>query len=118
MITPEPPDSSEPADLTIEVQAHDDKTLTVHRIKRGGIIKFHNRDRVHPLTITALVKSVDADPFIPPDNCDAVSQFRVDPNSHLNVKIANEFDLFAWFYYSAEIQGSAAEDPIVIVDRR
>ena len=99
MITLEPPEVSEPTDLTIEIQSDNGKTMTVHRIKRGGTIRFHNKDKVDPLTITVTDANIKPPPppFIPPNHPNPVPQFDINPNTHLDVKISTIYDVGDWF---------------------
>jgi len=112
------PDPSEPLlipDLSIEVEDYGGKTMTVHRIKQNGKIKFTNRNLVQPLTISS--PAADS-PFVPEGCSNAVSSFVVPANDKMTVTIAPTYVLGMKFTYSAQINGTSAEDPIVIVDRR
>ena len=114
MTTPDPSQPLLAADLSIEVAEHQGKTMTVHRIKQNGKLMFRNKSR-QPLTIS----SAAADPPFVPEGCSsAVSSFIVQPDDKVTVIIAPAYVVGWKFTYQAQIEGAAAEDPIVIVDRR
>lgn len=111
-------DSSEPllaADLSIEVSDVGGKTMTVHRIRQNGKLKFDNKNQTRPLMISSPAAEP---PFIVDGEPDAVSWFVVDADDKEIVTIAPAYVVGTQFTYSAQVNGTTPEDPIVIVDRR
>jgi len=117
MTTSDPPESRDSDPVTIELKVANGKTMTVHRIRRGGTIDFLNDDDCDKLTIIATVPGDKPPPFIVPKEPKPVSRFEVDPNTKLPVKINRAYEKGDFFHYSAQIGTSTREDPIVIIDK-
>jgi hypothetical protein len=115
MPTPAGPDDAGSLDLTIELAVASGQTKTVHRIKQGGSIKFKNGSQTGILTIASPAAEA---PFVPPDCVNAVSSFEVGPGAGRTVTISEAYEVGASFTYTAQIEGSLQEDPIVIIERR
>ena len=109
-VTDEPEDALTP-DLAVELAVHQGATKTVLRIKRHGWLKFKNKSHDKTLKITSENKP---EPFLVDGH--AESEFVVDENSHKFVQVAPSYGIGTSFAYKAQIEGSEAEDPIVIVD--
>ena len=96
----------------IEVDKRGTKTMTRHRMGYKGNLRFNNlADK--PCEITASAGK----PFKVPDCDDPVGSFSVPGGVEVSVKIHKLYD-GGEFTYSAQIQDTQAEDPIVIIDRR
>jgi len=108
-----PSDGSDPLLVTIEVGVEREQTKTVHRVKKGGQIKFKKlKGRVLTIESPAPVPPFLVDGFPAPQ-----SRFTV-TGSELTVGVANYYDVGSAFTYAAQIDDSAPEDPIVIIERR
>jgi hypothetical protein len=115
MPTPSGPGGHRQVDLSVELAIESGQTKSVLRIRKGGALGFRNASETGMLTIT----SPAAEPPFVLDGCDSgVSSFNVDPHSSRTVTISDAYDDGASFSYSAQIEGSLAEDPIVIIERR
>jgi hypothetical protein len=108
----EEPEPFTPDNIWIALEVHNGMTKTVHKIKQNGWLKFRNKSPDKTLTIT----SANEPPFLVPGQPGPQSGFVVQPNSHLNVQVASTYGIGDSFAYTAQIEGSTAEDPIVIVD--
>ena len=112
-ITEEPAVPLTPDNIWIALEVHDGMTKTVYKIKENGWLKFKNKSQDKTLTITSDNTPL---PFLVEGEPPAVAGFVVEANSNLNVRIAPTYVEGNWFAYKAQIEGSTAEDPIVIVD--
>jgi hypothetical protein len=114
---PVPADPGEPGlvDLTIELAVEFGQTKTVHRIKKNGTLKVRNGSQDATLTIAS---PAPEPPFVLSGCTNGVSSFIVDPRSSKTVTISDAYDEGASFTYTAQIEGSQQEDPIVIIERR
>lgn len=114
---PTPADPGEPGliDLTVELAVELGQTKTVHRIKKGGAFKVRNGSPDATLTIAS---PAPEPPFVLSGCTSGVSSFVVDPRSSKTVTISEAYDEGASFTYTAQIEGSQPEDPIVIIERR
>ncbi|HET8690779.1 MAG TPA: hypothetical protein VFM30_01465 [Steroidobacteraceae bacterium] len=102
-------------DLSVELAVESGQTKSVLRIRKGGAFKFRNASETETLTIS----SPAAEPPFVLDGCSTgVSSFDVPPHGSRTVTISEAYDDGASFSYSAQIEGSMAEDPIVIIERR
>ena len=112
------PNSSEPlvdGDLEVELASYNGKTMSVRRIKFGGKLRFNNKKNPKKL----LIMSPAADPpFVLAPGATAVSWFEVGPKDTRDVHVSDVYQPVTQFTYTAVIDGSGAEDPIVIIDRR
>lgn len=103
------------ADLSVELAVDSGQTKSVLRIRKGGAFEFRNASETETLTIS----SPAAEPPFVLEGCHTgVSSFDVAPQSSRTVAISEAYDEDASFSYSAQIEGSEAEDPIVIIERR
>jgi hypothetical protein len=102
-------------DLDIEVEAVNGKTMSVRHVKHGGKLRFNNKDRAKKLLI---MSPAENPPFVTKESSDPVSWFEVPPGKPKVVTISPYYEPESRFPYTALIDGSAAEDPIVIIDRR
>ena len=114
---PTPSDPGEPGlvDLLVEVAIERGQTKTVRRVKKNGTIKFNNVLNDVSLTISS---PSTRPPFVLPDCATAASEFTVQARDHLTVTISDAYDVGERFSYTAELEGSMPEDPIVIIERR
>lgn len=115
MPTPDPPESLLDGDLDIEVEVHEGKTMSVRHVKHGGKLRFNNKDGVKKLLV---LSSATNPPFVLSEGSDPVSWFEVTAGGQKFVWISPRYLADSRFTYTALIDGSRAEDPIVIVDRR
>jgi hypothetical protein len=69
------------------------------------------------MTLT-VASPAEVPPFVPPDCTTAVSSFTVPPGASKTVTISESYGDQASFAYTAQIEGSLQEDPIVIIERR
>lgn len=115
MTTPPDPGDGSPVELNIELAVDSGQTKTVHRLKLGGALRFKNGSATMALTIAS---PAEAPPFILPDCPTAVSSFTVPPAGSRTVTISEAYGDRASFTYTARIEGSLQEDPIVIIERR
>lgn len=95
----------------IDVDKVGTKTMTRHRMGYLGTLRFKNWSNL-PLVITAS----EGNPFLLQGCGDAVNSFTVMGGQEVSVKIHSGYGGDA-FTYSARIEGTEAEDPIVIIDR-
>jgi hypothetical protein len=109
----EDPEPLAPTNITIALEVHDGMTKTVHRIKENGELKFRNKSKQNILTITSDNKPA---PFMVEGLKDPQSTFTVPADDKVTVRVASEYVFGTRFTYKAQIDGSEAEDPIVIVD--
>lgn len=114
MPTPGDPGDSDLIELTIELAVEFGQTKTVHRVKRRGTLKFKNGSKNKSLAIKS---PAPVAPFVVPGYPGPVSEFTVPRNSSMNVTISEAYDIGASFTYTAQIEDSLPEDPIVIIDR-
>lgn len=112
-LTPEEMTSEEriTAGKTIDVDKRGNKTMTRHRMGYQGVLRFNNKSS-QPLVVAASTGT----PFELPDCNDPVGQFTVPGGGQVSVKIHATYTADE-FTYSAQIDGTEAEDPIVIIDR-
>ena len=96
----------------IDVDKRGTKTMTRHRMGYRGTLTFKNLSNA-PLVITASAGA----PFETQDCGDPVGTFSVPAGQEMSVKIHRTYS-GEEFSYSAQIEGTEAEDPIVIIDRR
>jgi hypothetical protein len=115
MPTPSEPVDPDPADLSVELAVDLGQTKTVHRIRRGGTFEVRNGSPDATLTITSAAPDP---PFVLSGCTSAVASFTVDPRSSTAVTISEAYVEGSSFTYAAQIEGSQAEDPIVIIERR
>ena len=115
MPTPSDPGEQGQVDLTVELAVELGQTKSVHRLKKGGAFKFKNSSQSATLTIAS---PAPEPPFVLAGCNTGVSSFNVDPHSSKTVTISEAYDEGASFSYSAQIEGSQADDPIVIIERR
>jgi len=115
MPIPADPGDSGLIDLTIELAVEFGQTKTVHRIKKGGTLKVKNHSPDKLLTIAS---PAPEPPFVLEGSTSAVSSFDVDPRDTETVTISEAYDVGESFTYTAQIEGSQPEDPIVIIERR
>jgi hypothetical protein len=108
-------DDTDVADVNVELAVHNGMTKTVLRIKVRGSLKFSNSSKDKSLTIAS---SNVPPPFVVPGCATPQSQFTVPKKDKLTVTVSEAYDLDSYFTYTAQIEGSTAEDPIVIIDRR
>ncbi len=113
-----PFDPSEPledGDLDLELDTLNGKTMSVRRMKRGGKLRFNNKAGTRKLLI---MSPATPPPFVVNVGQPPVSWFEVPAGGKVVVTISLTYDLNSQFTYTALIDGSGAEDPIVIIDRR
>ena len=115
MFTPDDPAEPEVTDLSLELAVHKGMTKTVHRIKERGSLKFRNKSKDKILTIAS---EDDPPPFMVAGCANPQSTFDVPKNDSRTVTIASAYVVGTQFAYTATIDGSLPEDPIVIIDRR
>jgi hypothetical protein len=115
MPIPETPGDPGLVDLTIEVAVELGQTKTVHRVKKGGTLKIKNGSEDKILTIES---PAELPPFVVPGCPDPVSEFTVQPADSVIVTISEAYDVYDRFTYTAQVEGSLPEDPIVIIERR
>ena len=115
--------------LSFDLEVHNGRTKTSVRIKEGGTLKVKNKS----LAKTLRIESEDSPPpFMVPGYADAqsglpfgdqedptvpIDEIIVQPGQSETVQIHKHFT-DAEFMYEARIEGAAAEDPIVIIERR
>jgi hypothetical protein len=109
----EEPEPLAPDNISIALEVHNGMTKTVYKIKQNGLLKFRNKSHDKTLTIMSANEPL---PFLVPGQSGPQSGFVVAENSNLTVQIAPSYGVGDWFAYTAQIEGSTAEDPIVIVD--
>jgi len=104
------------ADLTIHVVNDNGKTASRFSVPPGGQIKFVN-DGAADMTI-ALKPNVNPGPVLCKGNNDnnPLTSFKVKAGKHDTVFVCKSFpgDSFA---YSAQIEGTVLEDPIIIIQK-
>lgn len=100
------------ASRRIDVDKRGTKTMTRHRMGYRGTLTFNNLSNA-PLVITAS----DGAPFEVQGCGDPVGTFSVPAGQETSVRIHGTYSAEE-FYYSARIEGTEAEDPIIIIDRR
>lgn len=115
MPTPDPTESLLDGDLDIEHRVYNGKTMSVRHVKRGGKLRFNNKDGERKLLI---MSPAGNPPFVLSEGSTPVSWFEVRPEETKFVWISPLYGDDSWFTYTAIIDGSTAEDPVVIVDRR
>ena len=115
MPTPSDPGEHGHVDLEVELAVELGQTKSVHRIRRGGAFRFRNGSETATLVIAS---PATEPPFVLEGCATAVSTFDVAPESSRTVTISEAYDDGASFSYTAQIEGSLAEDPIVIIERR
>ena len=91
------------------------QTKTVHRVKKGGSLKFKNGSKNKILTIQS---PAPQPPLMVTGCADPVSEFTVESDSKKSVTISDAYDVGDMFTYTATIEDSSPEDPIVIIERR
>ena len=114
MTITEGPEPLTPEDIWIALEVHNGMTKTVYKIKRHGWLKFKNKSPNKTLTITS---GDNPPPFLVEGNPPAQSGFVVPAGSQVKAQVAPSYDVGDRFAYQAQIEGSAPEDPIVIVDQ-
>ena len=98
------------ADLTIEIDVRNRRTMSLYRLKKGRKLNFRNAHGKDDLVVTPKQGS----PFV--DNCGAtLDKIRVGPGCTVTVGISASFKENE-FLYRAQIGESAADDPIVILE--
>lgn len=102
-------------EVSIEVAVESGQTKTVHRVKKGGSLKFKNGSKNKILTIKS---PAPQPPFMVTGCADPVSEFTVERDSKKSVAISDAYDVGDMFTYTATIEDSSPEDPIVIIERR
>jgi hypothetical protein len=102
-------------DASVELDDYNGKTMTVHRMKRGGKMRFKNKNLRNELLINS---NSSPPPFIVEGSATPRSWFTVARDTPAIVTISDAYDVGMSFTYSAQINGTTAEDPIVIIDRR
>lgn len=115
MPNPDPPESLLDGDLDIELEVYQGKTMSVRRVRHGGKMRFNNKDGAKKLLI---MSSAGDPPFVLSEGSTPVSWFEVPAGGQRFVWISSLYLPNSRFTYTAIIDGSSAEDPIVIVDRR
>ena len=101
-------------DLDIK-KSTDNKTHTtfkMNKMKWYETITFHNWDREEPLTVTIQVGDGNGPVF---DGGDTVPRIPGKGSSKA-YKIRADYD-GTYFKYTAQIRGTTAEDPIVIIEK-
>jgi hypothetical protein len=115
MLIADDPEAINPEDLLLELSVHQGVTKTVHRIRWCGKLVFVNRFNDVPLEI----ESEDSPPpFVVPGCAAPQSRFTVAAGHNLIVSVSEAYPVRSQFTYSAKLEGTTAEDPIVVVDRR
>lgn len=104
-----------PMMLSFNLEVHEGMTKTAFRLKERGSLKFTNKSEDKPLQVRSDAK---APPFEVPGVSTPQSGFTVPPGSTLSVTIAAAYEVGSRFTFSSQIEGSKAEDPIVIIERR
>jgi hypothetical protein len=110
-------DPAEPAatSLSFDLEVHKGRTKTSFRIKERGTLKIKNKSLDRALRIES---DDDPAPFIVEDCTNPQSGFTVNADSKMNVTIAEAYVAGMRFTFTSTIDGSIADDPIVIIERR
>jgi hypothetical protein len=109
----DPSEPLEDGDLDLELESFNGKTMSVRRARFGGKLRFNNKDGTQKLLV---MSPAPTPPFVISDGQPPVSWFEVPAGQKKVVKISTTYAVNARFAYTTLIEGSAAEDPIVIVD--
>jgi hypothetical protein len=109
--TPAPPEG----DLDITVVNRGGRTMTQHAMALSGRLRFRN---LAAGTLTVTCTSGHPAPFLVEGCHDPVAGFTVEGTETKVVRIAAGLDLGQSIKYTAEIEGTIAEDPVIIFDRR
>lgn len=116
MLIPADPDAIYPEDLLTELSVHRGMTKSVRRARRNGRLVFNNKFNDKALEIES---DDDPAPFIVKGFATPQKKFTVKAHdAKFVVTINPDYDLGSQFAYSAKIEGSTPEDPIVVIDRR
>ena len=102
-------------DLDITVVSRDGKTMTQHVMDPRGRLRFRN---LSGGTLMITCTSGHPAPFLLEGCADAVSSFTVQGTEPKVVRIADGLHEGDSITYTAQIEGTTAEDPVVIFDRR
>lgn len=115
MHIPLDPEAINPEDLLYELSVHRGMTKSVRRARQNGRLIFNNRFNDKALTIEC---KDSPPPFVVEGCAGPQSKFTVPARGRLAVNISPSYAVGSQFAYSAQIEGSTAEDPIVVIDRR
>jgi hypothetical protein len=107
------PGSPAAAGLDIAVVSRNGKTMTQHGMDVKGRLRFRNLSDA-TLTITC---ASGQEPFVVEGCADPVGNFTVPGGGARVVRIAESFKKGDSFVYSAQIDGTEAEDPVIIFDK-
>lgn len=102
-----------PTLLSFALEVHEGVTKNSFRIAEGGWLRITNKSPDKPLRI----QTKDRPPFTIPGLEEPQSGFTVPPGRTVNVKINAAYTDGSRFTYSSQIEGSAPDDPIVIIER-
>ena len=113
MPTPGTPAAPLSGDLDIEVVSRDGRTMTRHAMALSGRLRFQNLAG-GTLTVTC---TSGQQPFVVEGCAEGVASFSVEGTAPKRVRIAAGFEVGDSIKYSAQIEGTTAEDPVIIFDR-
>jgi hypothetical protein len=107
------------SDLTIKVDAREVdnrlKTMSLYRLKHGASVKFRNESDIGQLVVTPRVKKGGKQPFCDEIRRKPVPDVKVPKKGEATVHICDDFTE-GEILYTAQIEGAAPEDPIVIIE--
>ncbi|MGD9599092.1 MAG: hypothetical protein AB7G76_05785 [Steroidobacteraceae bacterium] len=104
------------AKFEIHMKVIDGQTVSSFgKVKPRETIFFYNDDPSNTLTVAITSHSGPEAALCKPNQAE-VSTFTVGPSSHKNYQICTEYK-GKTFEYTATIGGSAAEDPIIIIEQ-
>ncbi len=102
-------------DLHITVVSRGGRTMTQHAMALSGRLRFQN---LAGGTLTVTCTSGHHAPFLVEGCADPVASFTVQGTEPKVVRIADGLDEGDSIKYTAQIEGTTAEDPVIIFDRR
>jgi len=115
MPNPGSPAAPTSGDLDITVVSREGKTMTQHVMDPRGRLTFQN---LSGGTLTIICTSGHHAPFLVEGCANPVASFTVQGTEPKVVRIANGLNEGDSIKYTAQIEGTTAEDPVIIFDRR
>jgi hypothetical protein len=115
MPTPGSPAAPISGDLDITVVDRGGTTMTQHAMALSGRLTFQN---LSGGTLTITCTSGHHAPFLVEGCANAVASFTVQGTEPKVVRIADGLDVGDSIKYTAQIEGTIKEDPVIIFDRR
>ena len=115
MPNPGSPAAPTSGDLDITVVDRGGRTMTQHAMALSGRLRFQN---LSGGTLTITCTSGHPAPFLVEGCAAAVASFTVQGTEPKEVHIADGLHDGGSIKYTAQIEGTTAEDPVIIFDRR